>query len=177
MPVTRLYSAVCEDVHQHCVGKGYQEGSGVNNFTPHNAVAAFGMAKLLAGKFDQYVAVAPEGHIYGYFFERLGVPLISVHTDYPPTTCKTESDLSLLTNQRVLVIEDDVISGRTLQIVVDLLQTFRPTSLSLYLGHNIGIQHLENVPEVIGRDSVYIAERSLDQMEWKNLDAEFEAFF
>ncbi|WP_460597757.1 hypothetical protein [Geomonas sp. Red276] len=66
----------------------------MNNFIPHSAVAAFGMAKLLASKFDRYLAVAPEGHIYGYFFERLGV-----------------------------------------------------------------------------------AERALDQMEWKSLEAEFEAFF
>jgi hypothetical protein len=56
------------------------------------------MAKLLAGQFDQYVAVAPEGHIYSYVFERLGIPVLSVHTDYPLTTCKRE-DLSLLTNQ------------------------------------------------------------------------------
>jgi hypothetical protein len=73
------------------------------------------------------------------------------------------------------VIEDDVIRGRTLQLIVDFLQTFRPASLSLYLGHNIGIQHLENVPEVIGRDSIYIHEaRRL--MLTESLDAATAAF-
>jgi len=172
----QLYSAVCDDVRRHCMAKGYREGDGINNFTPHHAVAAFGMAKLLAGKFDRYVAVAPEGHIYGYFFEKLGIPVLSVLTDYPPTLCTSEDDLSVIENQRVLLIEDDVISGRTLQLVVDYMGLFKPASLALYLGHNLGIQHLDNVPREIG-DRIFMAELMLSPNHWRQLDAEFPEFF
>jgi hypothetical protein len=176
--MNELYKAVCEDVKRHCQAKGYREGPGINNFIPHDAVAAFGMAKLLArSRFDRYVAVAPEGHIYGYFFERFGVQVLSVFTDYPPTLCTSEDDLSVLENQQVLLIEDDVISGRTLQLVVDYLGQFKPAWLSLYLGHNAGIQHLENVPREIDRQRIYLAEDMLSPNHWKELDVSFPAFF
>ena len=172
-----IYSAVCKNVQRYCMAKGYREGDGVNNFTPHDAIASFGMAKLLAGTFDRYVAVAPEGHIYSYFLERMGIPVLSVFTDYPPTCCTSDEDLAVLENQRVLLIEDDVISGRTLQFVVDFVRQFKPSSLALYLGHNIGIQHLSNVPREIERENIYVAERSLSQKDWMNLEDEFLKFF
>lgn len=73
MTTRRVLDAVLADVRRHCQAKGYRERAGVNNSVPHDAVAAFGMAKLLANRgFEHYVAVAPEGHIYGYSFEHLG---------------------------------------------------------------------------------------------------------
>src|SRR5262249_6060706 len=67
----RALEIVLAGVRQHCEAKGYREGPGVNNFVPHDAVAAFGMARrLIASGFDHFLAIAPEGHIYGYFFER-----------------------------------------------------------------------------------------------------------
>src|SRR5262245_9750285 len=96
----QLLDAVFADVRRHCQAKGYREGPGVNNFVPHDAVVAFGMAKLLAAeRFSRSVAIAPEGHIYGYFFERLGVPVLSVFTDYPPTRCSAEDDLRAIEKQ------------------------------------------------------------------------------
>ena len=177
MQTKSIYSEVCKDVQRHCMAKGYLEGNGVNNFIPHDAIASFGMAKLLAGKFDRYVAVAPEGHIYSYFLERMGFPVLSVFTDYPPTCCTSAGDLTMLENQRVLLIEDDVISGRTLQLVVDFIRQFKPASLALYLGHNIGIQHLGNVPREINSENIYVAERSLSQQDWLILEDEFLEFF
>jgi len=147
----KIYSSVCEDVQRHCIAKGYREGDGVNNFIPHDSLAAFGMAKLLSGKF--------------------------VFTDYPPTQCTSEENLTVLENQRVLLIEDDVISGRTLQLVVDYIGQFKPASMALYLGHNVGIQHLENVPSAIERNQIYIAERSLSQNDWNMLEKAFVEFF
>jgi len=61
---------------------------------------------------------------------------------------------------RVLIIEDDVLGGRTLRLVVDHLKRFSPRSLSLYLGHTRGIQHLQNVPEEVV--ATYLAEDCLD---------------
>jgi len=177
MQTKSIYSAVCKDVQRHCMAKGYREEDGVNNFIPHDAIASYGVAKLLAGKFDRYVAVAPEGHIYGYFLERMGISVLSVFTDYPPTCCTSEEDLTVLENQSVLLIEDDVISGRTLQLMVDYIGQFKPASLALYLGHNIGIQHLDNVPREIEQENIYVAERSLSQKDWLNLEDEFVEFF
>ena len=177
MNTRSIYSAVCEEVQRNCIAKGYREGDGVNNFIPHDAIATFGMAKFLAGKFDRYVSVAPEGHIYGYFFERIGIPIMSVFTDYPPTCCTSDEDLAVLEDQKVLLIEDDVISGRTLQLVVDYIGQFKPASLALYLGHNIGIQHLGNVPREIVPENIFVAERSLSQKDWMSLEDEFLEFF
>ena len=118
---------------RHCEAKGYREGDGVNNFAPHDPVAAFAMARALLGsnRFDRFVAVAPEGHIYGYFFERLGAEVLEVFTDYPPTRCASRDELSVLKGARVLLIEDDVIGGGTLRLVAGHLRQFSPAALAV----------------------------------------------
>ena len=176
MVTRQLLDMVRTDVRRHCQARGYREGPGINNFVPHDAVAAFGMAELLvAGGFDHYLAIAPEGHIYGYFFERLGVPVLSVFTDYPPTKVSAEDDLRAIQGRRVLLIEDDVIGGRTLRLVVEHLRQFSPGSLALYLGHTKGIQHLQNVPVEIAR--VFVAEESLGLDSGPELEQRFVEFF
>lgn len=176
MVTRQLLDAVLADVRRHCQAKGYREGPGVNNFLPHDAVAAFGMAELLSrARFDHYVAIAPEGHIYGYFFERLGVPVLSVFTDYPPTRVSNEDDLQTLRGKRVLLIEDDVIGGRTLRLVVEHLQPFAPGTLSLYLGHTKGIQHLRNVPTEVSE--VFVAEDLFGLDSRADFERRFEVFF
>jgi hypothetical protein len=172
----KVLDAVLSDVRRHCQARGYREGPGINNFVPHDAVAAFGMADLLVQSgFDHYLAIAPEGHIYGYFFERLGVPVLSVFTDYPPTRCSAEDDLRAIEGRRVLLVEDDVIGGRTLRLVIEHLRQFSPGSLALYLGHIRGIQHLRNVPAEIGR--TFVAEDCLSLDARPELERRFEEFF
>ena len=173
MGPSQIRDRVLADVRRHCESKGYHEGPGVNNFVPHDAVAAFAMARSLTGSglFDRYVAVAPEGHIYGYFFERLGEKVLSVFTDYPPTRSASADDLSVLRGGRVLLIEDDVIGGGTLRIVVAYLNPLAPQSLALYLGHTRGVQHLRNVPGEI--DATYSAE---DHLGWRRRQEDEEAF-
>jgi phosphoribosyl transferase-like protein len=172
----QILDAVLAHVRRYCRSKGYREGPGVNNFVPHDAVAAFGMAELLAAAaFDCYLAIAPEGHIYGYFFERLGATVLSVLTDYPPTRITIEDDLRAVEGRRVLLIEDDVIGGRTLRLVVEHLRQFRPAELGLYLGHSRGIQHLRNVPPEIAR--VWVAEDCLSLDALPDLERRFEELF
>lgn len=172
----QILDAVLADVRRHCEAKGYREGPGVNNFVPHDAVAAFGMARRLAAEeFDHYLAIAPEGHIYGYFFERLGVPVLSVYTDFPPTRCATDDDLRVIEGRRVLLIEDDVIGGRTLRLVIEYLRQFSPGALALYLGHTKGIQHLRNVPTEVSK--IYLAEDYVSPEGRHELEQEFEEFF
>ena len=173
MITKELQDRVLADVRRHCEAKGHREGPGVNNFVPHDCVAAFAMARLLVGSgdFDHHVAVAPEGHIYGYFLERLGARVLSVFADYPPTRCESADDLSVLRGGRVLIIEDDVIGGRTLRLVVGHLKRFLPRSLSLYLGHTRGVQHLENVPAEI--ETTHLAE---DRLDWAGREADERSF-
>lgn len=66
--------------------KGFEEESFVNRFSPVDGVSAFAAARLLIAEHhhDVYVAVAPEGHVYGYFFEHFGANVLSVHVGYPP---------------------------------------------------------------------------------------------
>jgi hypothetical protein len=156
--------AVLAAVKQHCQAKGYIKKPAVNNFVPYDPVAAFAMADLLVRqRFDHVVAVAPEGHVYGFFLERLGVAVRSVYVDYPPTRCDAVEDLAVIRGGRVLVIEDDVVSGRTLELVADHLRPYEPRHLSLYLGHARYLQYLDNVPPEFG--AVYLAEERLDPAE------------
>lgn len=159
------YKGNLADVRQHCRSKGYSEGPGVNNLIPHDCINAFHMARLLieSGEHDCCVAIAPEGHIYGYFFERLGAKVLSVYVDYPPTKLAIVDDLAVIRGKKVLLIEDDVISGLTLRLVIGGLQQYRPCSLSLYLGHCKHVQHVLNVPPEI--KNIYIAEDCLDPLQ------------
>ena len=158
--MSEIYRAVCSAVKSYCEEKGYREGLGVNNFVPHDAIAAFGMVQHVHDiGFDHYLAVAPEGHIYGYFFEQFGAKTIEVHVPYPPDAIQVIDDLSGIRGQRVLVIEDDVISGTSLRLVVTELLRHEPAEIHLFLGHSRVIQHLENVPTEIFRtylsDDIY----------------------
>ncbi|HYT87968.1 MAG TPA: hypothetical protein VEL76_04555, partial [Gemmataceae bacterium] len=104
-------------------------------------------------------------------FEHLEAKVLSVCTDYPPTRCESADDLVVLKGSRVLLIEDDVIGGGTLRLVVSYLKKFSPAALALYLGHTKGIQHLRNVPTEIG--TTYLAE---DHLDWDRRAADEEAF-
>jgi hypothetical protein len=135
------------------------------------------MARLLidSRKFDHYLAVAPEGHAYGFFFERLGVPVLSVFADYPPREMTLEDDLSVIQGARVLLIEDDVVTGLTLQLLVATLVTHQPASLSLYLGRRADSQFPEHIPAEI--DPTYLAETHLDPADRPRHEAEFVRVF
>ena len=105
----QLLEWVVADVRRHVRrSKGYEEGPWVNPLAPVDCVAAFSMARLLAGRglFDHCIAVAPAGHVYGYFFERLGVPVLSVHVGYPPRRVEVLDDLAVVRGGHVLLREE-----------------------------------------------------------------------
>jgi hypothetical protein len=152
-------------------------GPGWNPLAPRDSVAAFQMARDLVrgGRFDHYVAVAPEGHVYGYFFERLGLPIRSVYVDYPPRRADAGPELAEVRGGRVLLLEDDIISGESLRLVVAALAPYGPRSLALYLGRDKEDQQLHNVPAPI--EAVYLAEDHFDSADRTRHEAEFAAFF
>jgi len=85
MGTQELLDRVAHQVRSHCAAKGYVSGPHWNPLTPRDSVAAFAMAQALfqGGRFDDYVAIAPEGHVYGYFFERLGARAGRTHQTLP----------------------------------------------------------------------------------------------
>ena len=173
-----LIDRVAADVWQYCrQSKGYEDAPYVNPLVPVDCVSALMMARLLIERriFDHYVSVAPEGHVYGYFFEQLGQPILSVYVDYPPRSFAALDDLSPVRDGRVLILEDDVVSGITLRLVTRALLEHQPRSLSLYLGRLKEHQVLENVcPEI---EAVYLAEDHLDPRRREEYEAEFIRFF
>lgn len=173
----QLLDRISDNVRGHCAGKGYVRGPNWNPLTPWDSVAALAMARSLqqSGRFDDYVAMAPEGHVYGYFFERLGTPVLSIVVDYPPKRVDLVDDLSAIRGRRVLLVEDDIVSGVSLALVVKELARYWPRSLSLYLGREKDSQQLQNVPSAV--TAVYLAEDHLDPTERERHEAEFVEFF
>ncbi len=174
----QLVDWVKADIRRHCrQSKGYEESGWVNPLEPHDCVSAFAMARHLKmqGAFDLCIAIAPEGHVYGYFFEKLGVPVLSVYVDYPPRRCRLLDDLSVIRDHRVLLLEDDVISGVSLGLVVDAVLAASPRSLALYLGRAKEDQILENVPPEV--TAVYLAEDCLDMAKRAEYEAAFAEVF
>ena len=170
---------VVADLSEHVRNaKGYETESWINPLTPVDSISAFAMARLLTEQqlFDQYVSVAPEGHVYGYFFEKAcGVSMLSVHVDYPPRRCEVLDDLGCIRDQRVLILEDDVASGTTLRLVLDVLAEFSPASVSLYLGRPKKCQVLDRIaPEI---SEVYVAEDRLDTSCRSEYESDFVEFF
>lgn len=88
---------------------------------------------------------------------------------------RQSASLTALRDSRVLILEDDVVSGVTLQLVVEALQPYEPRSLLLCLGRPKEGQILENiVPEI---EAVYLAEDLLDPHDRERHQAEFIEFF
>ncbi len=174
----QLTEYVTANIQQHVrQSKGFEQGPWVNPLIPVDCVQSFMMARMLIERklFDICVAVAPEGHVYGYFFERLGASVLTVHVDYPPRTCQVLDDLSRLRGQRVLILEDDIVSGLTLRLVVSTLRSYQARSLDLFLGRRKEDQLLENVPAEI--DTVYLAEDYLDPELREDYESSYVAFF
>jgi hypothetical protein len=164
---------VLRSVRDYCHEMGVLEAPGINNLVPHECVNAYAMARYLVQKvgFDHYVAVAPEGHIYGYFFKRIGIQPLAISVDYPPIKASVLDDLIPIAGGTVLIIEDDVIGGGTLEVVVSELLKFKPRRLSLFLGHSKIFQHFENIPTEI--ESTFIAEDILSRDDYENREREW----
>jgi hypothetical protein len=112
MILQELLERVLSEVDKHVrASKGYETESWINPLAPVDSVAAFTMARVLTEQhlFDVCISVAPEGHVYGYFFEKcFGASILSVHVDYPPRCCHVLDDLDAVRGKRVLILEDDV---------------------------------------------------------------------
>ncbi len=157
--------------------KGFEEESFVNPFTPVDCVSACAAARrlMMERSYDVYIAVAPEGHVYGFFFEYFGAQVLSVHVGYPPHKCTILDDLSGIKGRRVLVLEDDVASGMTLRLVLDAIRQWVPESIDLFLGRPKRQQVLEHIDPRVRK--TYLAEDILREDQRPVYEAELvEAF-
>ncbi|WP_182869103.1 phosphoribosyltransferase [Stieleria mannarensis] len=157
--------------------KGFEEDSFVNPFSPVDSVSAFAAARRIIAEHnhDVFIAVAPEGHVYGFFFEHFGASVLSVHVGYPPRECSVLDDLSAIRGRRVLIIEDDVASGTTLRLVLDAIQDAGPESIDLFLGRRKHQQILENIDLRINR--TYLPEDILQAEQQAVYEADFVRAF
>jgi hypothetical protein len=74
-----------------------------------------------------------------------------------------------------LLIEDDVVSGMSLQLVFNEVARHTPSSVSLYLGREKASHELQIIPRQIGR--VYLAEDCLDRADRARHESDFFDFF
>ncbi|MBW2967411.1 phosphoribosyltransferase [Candidatus Woesearchaeota archaeon] len=119
---------------------------------PNRPLNASYVARKIAasGKHDIGVAIGPEGYVFTPIFTALGMEVLNIHID---EYCKTEDrpyteidDLTPIEGKHVLFIEDDVRSGKTLQKAYSGIVKYRPSSVSVFLGLEVGRQTLPSVP-------------------------------
>src|SRR3989338_1829696 len=129
------------------------EGRGVYNpHDPNNPLGAFSAARRAVKKgFNVALIVGPEGFGYEPYFLDLGMPTVAVNIpesgEGETRTIKLFDDLSALRGKKVLVVEDDIRTGATLQKLLEQIKPNEPAELDLYLGQSINYQKIENIPE------------------------------
>jgi hypoxanthine phosphoribosyltransferase len=151
----------------------YEIEQHVRHFSDHPIEAlATARAAVNDDQNDIGVVIGPEGFMYASMFSLLGFPLVNIHID---EYCKTEDrpykeldDISCIKGKRVLLIEDDVVTGKTLEKALSKIEAYSPSEVSVYLGTRRDKQKLENVPKQIRR--VY----TVSSMGYEELQVEIE---
>lgn len=102
---------------------------------------------------DMGVVVGPEGYAYAPLFELHGLPLRHIHIDeYCTTEDRPYTELDSVKDiegKRIILIEDDVVSGRTLEKAIQKLSPHNPREYQVYLGIREAKQQLGNVPKIV----------------------------
>jgi hypoxanthine phosphoribosyltransferase len=100
--------------------------------------------------YDTALIVGPEGFAYEPIFRDLGLAIAAVNIPEAvfngERSLKELDDLSKLKGSRVLVVEDDVVSGATLRKLLPSLERHAPAELGLFLGSPSGRQLQMNIP-------------------------------
>lgn len=131
-----------------------------NSHYPSNPLAAFTAAQTAVKKgFDVALIIGPEGFAYEPYFRDLGLPTLAINIPESGEdefrTVELLDNLSELQGKRVLVVEDDVHTGATLQKLLEQLKSYIPKRLGLYLGQPERFQKTINIPPEF--EDTYIA--------------------
>jgi len=134
-----------------------------NPHDPSNPLAAFCAAVKAAKEgFDVALIVGPEGFAYEPYFHDLGIPTVAVNIPESGggehRTIKVFDNLAKLQGKNVLVVEDDVRTGATLQKLLETLEPHNPSRLGLYLGQPEKFQRMSNIPQRF--ETIYLAAES-----------------
>ncbi len=100
---------------------------------------------LSKNSFDVAVGIAREALAYSCLLEQLGGKVINLlikeeeDRAYYPL-----DDLGAIKDKRVLVLEDDVVTGKTIQKVHEILLKNKPASLELYIGNMLDYKAIKD---------------------------------
>ncbi len=118
------------------------------------------LAYSLREQYDLCVAIAAKGLRAGYFFELFGMPLIIADThlrrrgqerSYTEHRWLGEIEPAWIRDKRIIVVDNDIVTGRTLKRVAKELSRFDPKSLAVALTDSVMdspclVRNLDNVP-------------------------------
>ena len=98
------------------------------------------IAHNLAGEYDVGVAVANGGLLSGFFFENYGLPVKVAETHRKTRSnkiqWKTPIDESAFKDKHVLVIENDIVTGKTAARIIQELSKYKPAQVDIALNLN-----------------------------------------
>lgn len=88
--------------------------------------------------YDIGVGIARGGLFSSYIFNLMGLPLVlaETHRRGKGATFKWHDNPEMLKSKKILVLDKDVVSGRSVRRVVRELKQFSPAGLGLFLNHN-----------------------------------------
>ncbi len=136
----------------------------IKNFHyPADPVGAFAAAKkAVEDGFEAALIVGPEGFAYEPYFKDLGIETIAISVDWDSKkksqSIKILDDLTKLKEKKVLIVDDDVTSGATLEEVIKILTSTKLVSLGLYLGQLEKFQKISNIP--LKFEKIYLVKES-----------------
>jgi len=115
-------------------------------FSPTNTINA---AYALSPKYDVGVGIARGGLTSSYVFNLIGLPVIlcEAHRKGNGATFEWKHSPEKLKGKRILVLDKDSVSGRTLRRTVREILPYSPSDLGVYFNHNPPLVHLDKVPK------------------------------
>ena len=130
--------------------KGFEKVRGMGTNELHKIVNA---AHELSLSYDIGVGVATAAMLPSYVFNLMNLPvaICKAHRKGSGATFEWCDDPEAIRQKNVLVIEHDVLSGRTLKRVADEVRKYNPKTLDLFLCiTNPENPHLLNIPSCFG---------------------------
>jgi len=122
--------------------------------------------------YDIGICISPEALRYGALFDLFGLRTLAVYMDDsdPTRNYRELDDLKSIKGKNIIVIEDDVVTGKTLEIFFEKIKQYSPASISLFLGNPKRFQKgLQNIPNCF--QSVYVVPDAISDVERKQIIA------
>lgn len=139
-----LLSTLCsEDFVQYYQGRGFPAVNCAQTYTPENLVAAQKIRPL----YDVGVCIAKGGLYVAYLLHFAGLPIMDVEMKRKGTGARWIPQPSFagekLTGQKVLIAENDTVTGRTLRRAVQEIKKYSPLEM--------GVCFMDEQRDIFGR--------------------------